>query len=100
MGCVYARRPGLGKQLIVAIIKLLIFERVLLDRLKVDEKRREPTVPIVRLSMILSLICFFDLVMQLLECDHIAEQVLKPGREHITPRVELFIFPQTPHVHL
>ena len=41
--------------------------------------------------MIVSLLSFFDLLVERVEGDYVAEQVLKPGLEHVTKVVKLAI---------
>ena len=51
----------------------------LLDWFKVDEKDGESAVPEVNLTLVFSLLGLFDLFVDGVEGDHVAEQVLKPG---------------------
>ena len=82
------------------ILELLILKGIILDRLKVDEQSGKATIPVVLLAIVVLLVGDFDLVFQLVESDDIAEQVLEPGSEHITPAIELRLLEQAVSVNL
>mmetsp|Transcript_47370 Transcript_47370/g.62681 ORF Transcript_47370/g.62681 Transcript_47370/m.62681 type:complete len:104 (+) Transcript_47370:799-1110(+) len=89
-----------AEEVIASLLKLLILESVLLNRLEVNKERPEATIPVVHLARILRLFRLFDFVVQLLESDYIAEQILEPGCEDVSPCIELLVFAQSPHIYL
>ena len=67
----------------------VVLERIGLNRLEVDEQGDEAAVPICDLTLVASFFRLFNLLIELVEGDDVAEEVLEPGREEITKVVEL-----------
>ena len=71
-----------------------------LNRIEVDKECCEAAIPVNNFAIIFSLLSFFDLLVERVEGDYVAEQVLKPGLEHFTEVVELASLKQEPTVDL
>ena len=57
--------------------------------IEVDKECCEAAIPVENLFLVVSLLSFFDLLVERVESDDVAEQVLKPSLEYVTKVVEL-----------
>ena len=62
---------------------------IVFNWLEVDKECCEAAIPVENLFLVVSLLSFFDLLVERVEGDDVAEQVLKPGLEYVTKVVEL-----------
>lgn len=89
-----------GKEPVVIVLELIeILKCVVLDRFKVNEKSGEATIPVVSLAPVLSIIRLRDLLVEGIEGDDIAEEILEPSRENIPEGIKLLLLDEIPLVH-
>ena len=62
---------------------------IVFNWLEVDKECCEAAIPVENLLLVVSLLSFFDLLVERVEGDDVAEQVLKPGLEYVTKVIEL-----------
>jgi len=84
-------------QVIPRIISLHFI--ILFNWIEVDEECCEAAIPVENLALVVSLLSFFDLLVERVEGDYVAEQVLKPCLEHVTKVVKLASLQQEPAVN-
>ena len=62
---------------------------IVFNWLEVDKECCEAAIPVENLFLVISLLSFFDLLVERVEGDDVAEQVLEPSLEHVTKVIEL-----------
>ena len=72
------------------VIPFIVFmDLIVLNWIEVDKECCEAAIPVENLFLIVSLLSFFDLLVERVEGDDVAEQVLEPSLEYVTKVVEL-----------
>ena len=64
---------------------------IVFNWIKVDEESCKAAIPVENFFLVVCFLSFFDLLVERVEGDYVAEQVLKPGLEHVTKVVKLAI---------
>lgn len=80
------------EEVIVELVEII--EGVVLDGFENEEEVGEATVPVVGLTPVLGLVSLFNLLVERVQSDDVAEQVLEPGCEDIAPAIELLALNQ------
>ena len=62
---------------------------IVFNWIEVDEESCKAAIPVKNLFLIVSLLSFFDLLVERVEGDDVAEQVLEPSLEYVTKVIEL-----------
>ena len=62
---------------------------IVFNWLEVDKECCEAAIPVKNLFLVISLLSFFDLFVERVKGDDVAEQVLEPSLEHVTKVIEL-----------
>ena len=63
------------------VTPLIIMDLIVLNWIEVDEECCESAIPVENLAVVLRLLSLFNLFVERVEGDDVAEQVLKPGLE-------------------
>ena len=85
---------------VIPRITAVHFTFIIFNRIEVNKECCEAAIPVENLFLVVGFLSFFNLLVKRVEGDYVAEQVLKPGLEHVTEVVKLFTFHQEPTVHL
>ena len=69
---------------------------IVFNWLEVDKECCEAAIPVENLFLVVSLLSFFDLLVERVESDDVTEQILKPSCKDVAERIELTLLGQEP----